>query len=313
MGDAENKGPDLKASGELLKVTQIQSLKAWGKPTFPQGYPEGSRLWIVSSTRSIKVWLVDGEIISKWQFPAIAGVRGEKRSVQFWQICPKRGAGGEPRWAWKQKGQRFASWGRGLIGRWQVSGTLAKETEDENKTPVPAGNGSADETEQAQRKCPHGNRFAATRGRGSPGAAGRQQCPQGDLGACGPDSSLHVSQAFLNWLSGWYKSKSWASSCKCLMWEPALMDRTRRRHPQKHQAAVPAPTCPPVTLDKPQVLPHNWGRWSNLLECFEDKEDPNMEALWEECSCLWYLFVYVLFNPMLNLSHWIFCNYRNKA
>lgn len=35
MGDAENKGPDLKASGELLKVTQIQSLQAWGKPLLP--------------------------------------------------------------------------------------------------------------------------------------------------------------------------------------------------------------------------------------------------------------------------------------
>lgn len=50
----------------------------------------------MSSVRSRKLRSVDGEMISKRQFPAIAGARGEKHSVRFWQICPKHGFGGSP-------------------------------------------------------------------------------------------------------------------------------------------------------------------------------------------------------------------------
>lgn len=170
----------------------------------------------MSSARSRKLRSADGEMISKRQFPAIAGARGEKHSVRFWQICPKHGFGGSPtepgakgtalrilRERTRREVTGFRDPGQGDWAK-QDPGASRERTCGTRLT------------ERAQRKCPHGTGFAATRGGVGPGAAGRRHCPRGDLGACGPASSLHVSQASLNRLPGWYRSKSWASSCEVL-------------------------------------------------------------------------------------------------
>lgn len=173
----------------------------------------------MSSARSRKLRSADGEMISKRQFPAIAGARGEKRSVRFWQICPKHGFGGSPTEPGSKRDSASHPAGEdsegsvGFPGPWP--GRLG-ETRPRRQQGTDVRNETERLTERAQRKCPHGTGFAATRGGVGPGAVGRRHCPRGDLGACGPAFSLHVSQASLNRLPGWYRSKSWASSCEVL-------------------------------------------------------------------------------------------------